>query len=82
MKNNIRKIVLGLCFIGVLIVCDLDVVLFVDIVVENFWQIEKDVWYVLNICYVILDGVDIWDELCIDNVYSYKFWEGNFEMVQ
>ncbi|MCA5595932.1 hypothetical protein LA344_17125 [Bacteroides fragilis] len=64
MKNNIRKIALGLCLTGALTACDLDVVPPADIAAENFWQTEKDAWYALNTCYATLDGVDIWDELC------------------
>ena len=82
MKNNIRKIALGLCLTGALTACDLDVVPPADIAAENFWQTEKDAWYALNTCYATLDGVDIWDELCTDNAHSHKPWEGNFEMVQ
>ena len=82
MKNNIRKIALGLCLTGALTACDLDVVPPADIAAENFWQTEKDAWYALNTCYSTLDGVDIWDELCTDNAHSHKPWEGNFEMVQ
>ena len=63
MKNNIRKIALGLCLTGALTACDLDVVPPADIAAENFWQTEKDAWYALNTCYATLDGVDIWDEL-------------------
>ena len=81
MKNNIRKIALGLCLTGALTACDLDVVPPADIAAENFWQTEKDAWYALNTCYATLDGVDIWDELCTDNAHSHKPWEGNFEMV-
>lgn len=79
MKNNIRKIALGLCLTGALTACDLDVVPPADIAAENFWQTEKDAWYALNTCYATLDGVDIWDELCTDNAHSHKPWEGNFE---
>ena len=45
MKNNIRKIALGLCLTGALTACDLDVVPPADIAAENFWQTEKDAWY-------------------------------------
>ena len=58
MKNNIRKIALGLCLTGALTACDLDVVPPADIAAENFWQTEKDAWYALNTCYSTLDGVD------------------------
>ena len=75
MKNNIRKIALGLCLTGALTACDLDVVPPADIAAENFWQTEKDAWYALNTCYATLDGVDIWDELCTDNAHSHKPWE-------
>lgn len=72
MKNNIRKIVLGLCLTGALVACDLDVAPPAGIAAENLWQTEKDAWYALNICYSTLGGVDTWDELCTDNVYSHK----------
>ena len=45
MKNNIRKIALGLCLTGALTACDLDVVPPADSAAENFWQTEKDAWY-------------------------------------
>ena len=54
MKNNIRKIALGLCLTGALTACDLDVVPPADIAAENFWQTEKDAWYALNTCYATL----------------------------
>lgn len=88
MKNNIRKIALGLCLTGALTACDLDVVPPADIAAENFWQTEKDAWYALNTCYATLDGVDIWDELCTDNAHSHNLgketskWSSKMVLVQ
>lgn len=88
MKNNIRKIALGLCLTGALTACDLDVVPTADIAAENFWQTEKDAWYALNTCYATLDGVDIWDELCTDNAQAINLgketskWSSKMVLVQ
>ncbi|MCS2582118.1 hypothetical protein NXX18_20600 [Bacteroides fragilis] len=66
MKNNIRKIALGLCLIRALTACDLDVIPPAATTAENFCRLEKDAWYALKYCYATLDGVDIRDELCTD----------------
>ena len=44
MKNNIRKIALGLCLTGALTACDLDVVPPTDIEAEKNWKNKKDEW--------------------------------------
>lgn len=81
MKFNIKYIIFFVLLCVFMVLCDLDVVLFFDIFIEIFWKNEKDVWNGLNVLYVEFLGMDIWDEMYIDNVYSYKLWEGFYELV-
>ena len=82
MKRNVRNLLIGLCLMGGLAGCDLDVIPPANIAAESFWKDDKDAWYALNACYSGMDAVDIWDELCTDNAHSHKPWEGNYELVQ
>lgn len=50
--------------------CDLEVELFVNIVVEIYWIFEKDVWYNLNLIYFdVILGIGIYGDVYLDDVY-------------
>lgn len=80
--KNINVIILIVSGLLQLVSCDMEVVPPSEISEQNFWKTEKDAWYALNACYSKLQGFDVYDEMCVDNVHSHKPWEGPFELVQ